>query len=120
MDYTTSANHDIASNGQRKHTSATSPTTRVTANDLNSLTWELLEVIKAANLTPIAFDAADVASYSQLLLAINSMITAFNPQFSTQTLSLIDGNLDAPDVIVFDQVTAAVPLPANLVDGGTI
>jgi hypothetical protein len=78
MDYTTSANHDIAANGQRKHTSATSPTTRVTANDLNSLTWELLEVIKAANLTPIAFDAADVASYSQLLLAINNLIADGN------------------------------------------
>jgi hypothetical protein len=75
MDYTTSANHDTALNGQRKHTSATAPTTRVTAQDLNSIIWELMEVIKAgiaagAYPTALPFNADVPATYNQLKQAI--------------------------------------------------
>lgn len=72
MDYTTSNAFvtDVAT-GNRLHQQSAAVTTAVEQADLNGLTWEAMAIIKAAGLTPAAFDKATVASYTQLLQALS-------------------------------------------------
>lgn len=79
MDYTNSSNHLTHSTGQRLHTNLYSPTTRVTDNDINGPAFEILAVIEAAGITPMPFDVEVPASYSQLLSAIQQLVSASVP-----------------------------------------
>ena len=113
MDYTTSANLGTAANGQRKHTNASAPTTRVTDKDMNSVTWEIMEVIKAgvaagAYPAALAFDETNPASYGQLKGAVQKLIataisaqapdrfavgwSAYNAATNTLSLQMADGS----------------------------
>ena len=79
MDYTNSSNHLTHSTGQRLHTNQYSPTTRVTDSDINGPAFEILAVIEAAGITPMPFDVEVPASYSQLHLAIQQLVSGALP-----------------------------------------
>jgi hypothetical protein len=90
MDYTSSGNFATAPNGQRLHTNATVPTTRVTPKDVNGPAWELMEVIKAAGIAPAAFDPLVPSTYTQLLEATRRL-TGFRAAANHAALRAIAG-----------------------------
>ena len=72
MDYTQSDAYVVDGvTGYRMHQSTAPVTTEVSADDVNGLTWEVLELIKSANIAPLAFDKNVPGTYSQLRNAIN-------------------------------------------------
>lgn len=76
MDYTQSdqfATH--AGTGQRMHQEAGPVPTAVSQKDMNSVMWSLMEVVKAGGRSGVQFDPDTPASYQQLLIALQSMIT---------------------------------------------
>lgn len=74
MDYTQSdANVTDGGTGQRMHQDTAPITTEVSSDDVNGLTWEALELIKAAGLVPAAFDKTVPATYSQVRDAVAVM-----------------------------------------------
>lgn len=74
MDYTQSdANVTDGGTGHRMHQSTAPITTEVSSDDVNGLTWEALELIKAADLVPAPFDKTVPATYSQVRDAIAIM-----------------------------------------------
>ena len=79
MDYTNSPNYADLAPDRRMHTNQYSPTTRVTDSDINGPVFEIMQVIEAAGLAPLAFDPYDPLSYSQLKLAIEQMVTTSVP-----------------------------------------
>ncbi len=121
MDFTTSSNNQVhQGTSRRMHSSAVAPTTRVTAKDMNGLTWEVVEAITASGQTPEEFDPDVPVTYRQLTQAIRILSSQM---FTTKTLDVIDGNLDAPAITVIDQVidpNTALPYASNVLDGGTV
>lgn len=76
MDYTLSNAYTTdAGTGNRLHQQSAAVTTAVTDQDINGPAWELMSVIKGAGLSPVAFDKANPASYTQLQQAIQAMIS---------------------------------------------
>lgn len=76
MDYTQSdgfATHSPT--GQRMHQESGTVPTAVSQKDLNSITWSLMEIVKAGGRSGVQFDPDTPASYQQLLIALQSMIT---------------------------------------------
>jgi lysophospholipase L1-like esterase len=75
MDYTQSdANVVDISTGHRMHQSTAPITTEVSPEDLNGLTWEVLELIKAADIVPLAFNKTVPGTYTQVRDAVALMI----------------------------------------------
>lgn len=71
MDYTDSPESVVhTATGQRMHEDNQAIPTVVTDDDINAPTWELLEVIKAAGITPVKFNRDNPISYRQVLAAI--------------------------------------------------
>lgn len=71
MDYTQSNSYDThAGTGHRMHEDAKAIPTVWSAKDANSLIWSLMEVISAAGLAPLQFDANNPATYQILRNAI--------------------------------------------------
>lgn len=76
MDYTTSPDYVSAANGQRMHQDGVAPRTRITAGDHNSVIWSLMEIVKAAGLVGIPFDATNPESYQLLFRALGILFLA--------------------------------------------
>ncbi len=82
MDYTHSNSNVVhAGSGKRMHSGAVSPTTRWSAQDANSLIWELMQVITAgtaldSTIQALPFDANNVDSYNAVLLSIKAIANA--------------------------------------------
>lgn len=76
MDYTSSPDYVIAENGQRMHQDEVDPRTRITAGDHNSVIWSLMEILKAAGLGGMPFDAINPESYQLLLRALGILFLA--------------------------------------------
>ncbi|MFT4191683.1 MAG: hypothetical protein QM617_09205 [Comamonas sp.] len=75
MDYTLSNAYRVhGSTGQRMHSESQALPTAVSEQDLNALIWSLMEVIKAAGLAGVQFDADMPASYQVLLQAVQKLI----------------------------------------------
>ena len=75
MDYTHSLDHIVDPNtGQRMHQDDQAVTTVWSARDSNALNWELMEVVKAGGIVPVAFNPADPQSYSTVLRALLAML----------------------------------------------
>lgn len=75
MDYTNSLDHIVDPNtGQRMHQDDQAVTTVWSARDSNALNWELMEVVKAGGIVPVAFNPADPQSYSTVLRALLAML----------------------------------------------
>ncbi len=75
MDYTTSpqfAVHPVT--GNRLHDDAATLPTVLTDDDINQLTWSIMEVVKDAELVPSAFNKDAPATYRQLAAAIDTLI----------------------------------------------
>lgn len=73
MDYTLSnAYATDAGTGNRMHQQSAATTTAVTDQDMNGVIWELLAIIKAGGLAPVAFDKTVPATYTQVAAAIQS------------------------------------------------
>lgn len=71
MNYTDSPESVVhTATGQRMHEDNQAVPTVVTDDDINAPTWELLEVIKAAGITPVKFNRDNPISYQQVLAAI--------------------------------------------------
>lgn len=91
MDYTLSnAFATDVSTGNRMHQQSAAVPTAVTDQDMNGVMWELMSVIKAAGITPVPFDRATPASYTQLLAAIAAASRSIGVTASfagTQTLA---------------------------------
>lgn len=131
MDYTTSANSNTSSLGKRKHSSATTPTTRVSDKDINGPTFEIMAVIEWAVANghlpnAAAFDAENPATYNQLLRSMQAMIP---PPVNAPTLAVVDAHIAAaiaaipppivgPTLAVIDAriaaAIAAIPAHVNL------
>ena len=74
MDYTNSPQHVVhATTGNRMHEDNQAIPTVVTDDDLNALAWEILSLIKGANITPIPFNRDNPASYQQILMAVKNI-----------------------------------------------
>ena len=72
MDYTLSNSFLVDPNtGFRRHLQAQAVPTQVTDQDMNSVLWSCMEVLKAAGVGGQAFDPAVPASYQKLRDAIN-------------------------------------------------
>jgi len=73
MDYTLSNAYTTdAGTGNRMHQQSAATTTAVEDKDMNGLIWELLTIIKAGGLAPVAFDKTVPATYTQVAAAIQS------------------------------------------------
>lgn len=73
MDYTLSNAYTTdAGTGNRMHQQSAATTTAVTDQDMNGVIWELLAIIKAGGLAPVAFDKTVPATYTQVAAAIQS------------------------------------------------
>lgn len=71
MDYTLSDGYMTHSGtGQRMHQSHLPVPTVIGAADFNQVTWAMMEVIKAAGITPTTFDADVQATYQDYLAAL--------------------------------------------------
>lgn len=76
MEYTQSDSFTIhTGTGNRMHDSAKPIPTAVSDKDLNMVIWSLMEVVKAAGLTPMSFDPDNPASYSVLKNALDAIYT---------------------------------------------
>lgn len=76
MDYTQSdqfATHSPT--GQRMHQESGAVPTAVSEKDMNSVMWSLMEIVKAGGRSGVQFDPNTPASYQQLLIALQSMIS---------------------------------------------
>lgn len=76
MDYTTSdayATH--VATGYRLHQASAAITTQLTADDMNRLHWELMEVLAAAGTAPLPFDPDSPASYQQVRASVQALAT---------------------------------------------
>lgn len=77
MDYTTSdAYATDAGTGNRLHQQSAAVPTAVTDKDMNGVIWELMSLIKAANISPVAFDKTVPGSYTQVTQAVQALIAA--------------------------------------------
>lgn len=98
MDYTLSNSYDTdPGTGNRMHEDSKSVPTAVSDLDMNSLMWSLMEIVKAASLTPQQFDKATPATYRVLLQALRSagvFTTAglFDNSTKVATTAFVNGN----------------------------
>lgn len=77
MDYTTSPQHTVhPGTGNRRHEDAQALPTVLSDDDINQLTWSMMEVVKAAGLVPSAFNVEQPTTYRQLLAAIQALVAA--------------------------------------------
>lgn len=97
MDYTESSNNATHSTGQRMHKTAQTFPTVVEDNDLNAINWELMEVIKAADIAPKAFDADSSVTYKQFLQALQALFSEGDHEHSFDDLT--DKPLTASKII---------------------
>lgn len=75
MDYTTSDGFEThVATGNRMHQDTAAVPTVLSAKDINALTWSLMEIVKAAGLTPQQFDPANVNTYRVLLAALKKVL----------------------------------------------
>lgn len=124
MDYTQSnAKATHPGTGQPLHQSQTSPTTRWSSNDANSLIWELMEVVKAGgkidpSIKAEPFDPDVPTSYNAVLRSLRAIADSL---VGAQLLLRIDGGDPDPDPTLDSIFSVAAPdVPANNVDGGTL
>lgn len=109
MDYTQSdANVIDAGTGQRMHQSTSPVTTEISSDDMNAVTWELLELVKAAGLIPAAFNKATPGSYMQVRDAVAIMTRKQSAAVSNAT-----GSADALNGVY-------TPVVAALINGLTL
>lgn len=97
MDYTDSPESVVhTATGQRMHEDNQAIPTLVTDDDINAPTWELLEVIKAAGITPVKFNRDNPISYQQVLAAIKYFAWGAGKSAAPWVAkggSLVNGNL---------------------------
>lgn len=74
MDYTNSQYYTQHANGQRMHSDTSTPATVLSDDDINSIMWSLMEVIKAGNQTAQTFNPEQAATYQVLREAIKDLI----------------------------------------------
>lgn len=80
MDYTTSPQYAVhTGTGNRLHDDAATLPTVLSDGDINQLTWSMMEVVKAAGLTPLPFNPDVPASYRQFLQALQATVTGLAP-----------------------------------------
>lgn len=133
MDYTNSDGFEThVATGNRMHQDTAAVPTVLSAKDINALTWSLMEIVKAAGLTPQQFDPANVNTYRVLLAALKKVLIdragdlELTGNYATTGawtgihnlgdahafLRLLDGDpifsLDLNDHILFDRETNAL------------
>jgi hypothetical protein len=95
MDYTNSdANLIDPGTGQRMHQGTQPITTEVSSDDMNSLRWELMEVIKAAGLTPAPFDKTVPATYKQVSAAVAILAAATKSNYTAPGAGAVTTTID--------------------------
>lgn len=78
MDYTRSDAFEIdPGSGNRMHQDHAPIPTLVSAKDMNSVIWSLMEIINDAGLTPAEFDPQNPATFRVLAQAVNTYLPAF-------------------------------------------
>lgn len=109
MDYTLSANHTVhAPTGNRMHNQNQATPTVVSDKDLNGVTWSLMELVKAASMAGVQFDAATPGTYQVLRNAMAELTRRGYGAVGQAT-----GSADAIGVTLS-------PPPVALVDGMTV
>jgi microcystin-dependent protein len=77
MDYTLSPDHITdAGTGHSLHSDTAAVPTEVTAKDVNSVIWSLMEIVLAAGRTPQQFDPAVPATYKVLVNSLKDMFVS--------------------------------------------
>lgn len=77
MDYTTSDGFEThVATGNRMHQDTAAVPTVLSAKDINGLTWSLMEIVKAAGLTPQQFDPSNADTYTVLIKALKKVLLA--------------------------------------------
>jgi hypothetical protein len=93
MDYTTSPDFTVhPATGHRRHDDAQAIPTVLTDDDINQVTWSLMEVVKAAQLASIPFSVDVPASYTQLRDAILALMPAAS---TAPSLATVDAHIAA-------------------------
>lgn len=81
MDYTTSsANIVHMASGRRMHQQSAPITTAVSDIDMNQVVWSLMELVRAAGITPRMFNPDDSATYTVLKRAIDALYRNMDKQ----------------------------------------
>lgn len=115
MDYTLSNSYVTdAGTGQRMHSQAQAVPTAVSDLDVNSVTWSLMELVKAAGLTGVQFDKATPATYQRLRQALNRLM-GNNYTFINAAVSPYAITADNAGLVVLDASAGSivVNLPAT-------
>jgi len=118
MNYTQSDAHVThAGTGRRMHQDTAPVTTAVSASDLNSVRWELMQLIEQAGLVPQEFDADVPATYTQVKAAIVALtdlaVASRGLTYSVRQYGCIcDGVTDDTDA--FQNAINTVPEGAQL------
>jgi microcystin-dependent protein len=92
MDYTLSPDFVThPGTGHRMHSDTAAITTEVTARDMNSVLWSLMEIVQASGLTAAQFDAATPATYTVLKGALDALYAPLGTGASPGDVKLIAG-----------------------------
>ncbi|MEY2685992.1 MAG: hypothetical protein RL375_190 [Pseudomonadota bacterium] len=115
MDYTTSdAYVTHVGTGYRLHQATAALTTRVTADDLNRLHWELMELLVAAGIAPQPFDADVPATYQQVRISVQTLATTIANAAVAAAMATVTPALVPVGTVIMGYFPAA---PAGYVHG---